>query len=42
MIDDGADGSDLIEIQRPESKKVKGQRGTFIDSAAFAGPFSSC
>lgn len=38
MIDDPADGTGLIGIQRLESEKVEGQGVTFIDSAAFLVP----
>lgn len=36
-MDDGADGTDLIEIQRPESKKVKGRAGTIYGEHGLHG-----
>lgn len=38
-MDDGADGTDLIEIQRPESKRVKGRAGTVYGEHGLRGTF---
>lgn len=42
MIDDGADGTGLIEIQRPKSQNVKGRAGNIYRQRGLHGTFFFC
>lgn len=39
VIDDGADGTGLIEIQRPKSQNVKGRAGNIYRQRGLRGTF---